>query len=135
MRFVDPAESPRSVVPSVLNFVPMLVVLVLSAGCRPTDPGPPNMMPEVLGALQIPDVKARDAALAAACRESADQGSAPAVLMGVPRIEDVNLRDDVAADCAVALDSAGQSEAAVNVANLISGESKRDALLAKLKGT
>jgi len=92
-------------------------------------------MPEVLGAMQIPDVKARDAALATACRESADQGSAPAVLMGVPRIEDANLRDEVAADCAVTLDTAGQSEAAVNVANLISTESKRDALLAKLKGS
>jgi hypothetical protein len=138
MKSVDPDESLCSIlksdVKSVLTFALLIAVLVMSAGCQPADPGPPNMMPEVLGALQIREGKARDAALATACRESADQGSAPAVLMGIPRIEDASLRDAVAEDCAITLDDAGQAEAAANVANLISSESKRDALLARLKG-
>ena len=117
---------------SVLKFAPIIVVLVLSVGCQPADPGPPNMMPEILGALQIRDDKERDAALATACRESADQGSAPAVLMGIPRIENASLRDEVAEDCAVILGDGGQTEAAVDVAKLISSESKRNPLLAKL---
>src|SRR5690242_14478568 len=87
MKSVNPEESMRS----VLKLAPMIVVLVLSGGCQPADPGPPNMMPEILGALTIPDGKERDAALATACRESADQGSAPAVLMGIPRIENASL--------------------------------------------
>ena len=91
------------------------------------------MMREILGALQIRDGKERDAALATACRESADQGSAPAVLMGISRIDDSSLRDEVAEDCAVILGDGGQPEAAIDVAKLISSESRRDDLLAKLK--
>jgi hypothetical protein len=128
MRSVNPEESMRT----VLTLAPLIALLVLSGGCRRADPGPPNMMPEILGALQIRDGNERDAALATACRESADQGSAPAVLMGIPRIENVSLRDEVAEDCAVILGDGGQTDAAVDVAKLISRESKRDALLAKL---
>ncbi|HEY3966758.1 MAG TPA: hypothetical protein VGM05_19505 [Planctomycetaceae bacterium] len=117
---------------SELKFAVFVVVLFLCGGCEQKDPGPPNMMPQILGALQIRDARERDAALAAACRESADQGSAPAVLMGIQRIEDVDLRDEVAADCAISLGDSGQIEAAVEVAKLISSESKRDELLAKL---
>jgi len=116
----------------VLKLAPLILTLALSGGCGPADPGPPNMMPEILGALKISDGKARDAALAKACRDSADQGSAPAVLMGLARIADALLRDEVAADCAVSLDDAGQTEAAVDVVKLISSETKRDALLARL---
>ena len=119
---------------SVLKLSLMIVLLVVLSGCQPADPGPPNMMPEILGALQIPDGKERDAALAKACREAADQGSAPAVLMGIPRIENASLRDEVAEECAITLDDGGQTEAAVDVAKLISTASKRDSLLTK-KGT
>src|SRR3954467_6982158 len=101
---------------SVLKLVPMIVVLLNCVGCQPADPGPPNMMREVLGALQIRDARERDVALAAACRESAGQGSAPAVLMGIPHIEDSNLRDEVAEECAVSLDDGGQSDAAIDAA-------------------
>jgi hypothetical protein len=124
---------PRQTMRSVLKLALLIVVLGLSGGCQPPDPGPPNMMPEILGALKITDAKERDAALATACRESADQGSAPAVLMGIPRIEDPELRDEVAESCAVVLDDGGQTEAAVDVVKLISSEPKRDAVLAKLK--
>lgn len=91
------------------------------------------MLHEILGALQIRDAKARDAALATACRESADQGSAPTVLLGIPKIEDVTLRDQVAEECAVTLDESGQTEAAVDAAKLISSEPRRNQLLAKLQ--
>ncbi len=117
---------------SIFKLPPLILAFALCSGCQKADPGPPNMMPEILGALQIRDGKERDAALATACRESADQGSAPAVLMGIPRIENVDLRDEVAADCAVRLDDTGQAEAAVEVAKLISSEPKRDELLGKL---
>ncbi len=109
----------------------MLVLLIFS-GCQQADPGPPNMMHEILGALQIRDGKERDTALATACRESADQGVAPAVLMGIPHIEDWSLRDQVAEECAGALDETGQTDAAVDVAKLISSEPRRDQVLAKL---
>src|SRR5579863_2277261 len=79
----------------------------------PADPGPPNMMHQILGALQIRDGKERDTALATACRESADQGSAPAVLMGIPKIEDVTLRDQVAEECADTLEESGETQAAI----------------------
>jgi|SRR5579872_5308996 len=117
---------------SVLKLAATILVLLVSCGCRKADPGPPNTMRQVLGALQIRDARERDTALAAACRESADQLSAPAVLMGIPRIEDSSLRDEVAEDCAVILGDAGQTEAAIEVAKLISSESKRDDLLARL---
>jgi hypothetical protein len=117
---------------SVFKVALSVLALGMSAGCRPADPGPPNMMRDILGALQIRDARERDAALAAACRDSADQGSAPAVLMGIPRIENVSLRDEIAGDCAVILGDAGQKEAAVDVAGLISNGSKRDELLARL---
>ncbi len=52
--------------------------------------------------------------------------------MGLPRIENTGLRDEVAEDCAMILDAAGQTEAAVDVAKVILSETKRDALLAKL---
>ena len=131
MKFVDLEESMRS----VLKFASLILILLWTGGCQPaTDPGPPNMMRQVLGALQIRDVQERDAALATACRESADQGDAPTVLMGLPRIEDSQLRDQVAADCAGILVDVGQIDAAIDVAKLITNELKRDELLAKLGG-
>ncbi len=120
----------NSVIKCVLSFLGLFFCI----GCQKADPGPPNMMREVVGALQIRDAKERDTALATACRESADEGSAPAVLMGLPHIEDVNLRDDVAEECAGTLEEAGHNEAAVDVAKLISSEARRTKVLASLKG-
>jgi len=117
---------------SVPKLAPMILVLLVCGGCQQEDPGPPNMMREILGALQIRNGKERDAALATACRESAGQGSAPAVLMGIPRIENSSLRDEVAEACAVILKDDGQTEAAIDIAELISSESRRDDLLEKL---
>ncbi len=118
---------------SILTIAPFVVVVLSIGGCQgPKESGPPNMMREVLGALQISDARERDAALATACRESAGQGSGPTVLMGIPRIEDSSLRDEIAEECAITLGDIGQTEAAVEVAKLISNESKRDEVLAKL---
>ena len=113
----------------------MFVLALLAAGgcSKEKDFGPPNVMPNILGALRIPDARERDAALAAAGRESAEQGSGPAVLMAVPRIEDAGLRDSVAEECALALADAGQAEAAIEVARLITVQKKRDDLLTKLE--
>jgi hypothetical protein len=119
---------------SLLIIAPVILVLSYAGGCQKADPGPPNMMPQILGALQIRDGNERDATLATACRESAGQGSAPAVLMGIPRIEDSSLRDEVAAECAGILADDGQTDAAIETAKLISSESKRSELLEKLTG-
>src|SRR5579863_5709304 len=108
-KIVNPEESMRSVV----KVVATILVLLICGGCQPADPGPPNMMHQILGALQIRDGKERDTALATACRESADQGSAPAVLMGIPKIEDVTLRDQVAEECADTLEESGETQAAI----------------------
>ena len=117
----------------LLKLMLILLLLFWAGGCQGgNDPGPPNMMPSILGALQIRDARERDAALATACRESADQGSGPAVLMGVPRIEDSSLRDEIAEECAITLADGGQTEAAVDVAKLTSNQAKRDNLLARL---
>jgi len=116
-----------------LKFAPVFLVLLSAGGCgHATESGPPNMMPNILGALQIGDARERDSALGTACREAADQGSGPAVLMGVPRIEDSRLRDEVAEECATKLTDMGQTEAAIEVARLISDQSKREQLLARL---
>jgi hypothetical protein len=117
---------------SLATVAGMIWLVLVCGGCQRTDPGPPNMMPHILGALQIRDGKERDAALANACRESASQGSVPAVLMGIPRIEDGSLRDEVAEECALVLGDGGQTEGAIDVAKLISSESRRDELLARL---
>jgi hypothetical protein len=117
----------------LLKLTSVFLLLLLAGGCQQAkESGPPNMMPNILGALQIRDARERDAALATACREAADQGSGPAVLMGVPRIEDSGLRDEVAQECAITLGDVRQMEAAVEVAKLISDQPKRDELLAKL---
>jgi hypothetical protein len=118
---------------SLVKITALFLLFAAAGGCRQgSDPGPPNMMPKILGALQIRDARERDAALAAACREAAEQGSGPAVLMGIPRIEESGLHDDIAQECAVTLGDLGQTEAAVEVARLISDQPRRDELLAKL---
>ncbi len=73
---------------SVVKLVTLMFVLFTCGACHKADPGPPNMMPQILGALQIRDARERDAALATACRDSAEEGSVPAVLMGIPKIEE-----------------------------------------------
>src|SRR5258708_5523004 len=111
----------------ILKLAYIFLLLFLAGGCQGgKEPGPPHMMPSILGALQIRDARERDAALATACRESADQGSGPAVLMGIPRIEDISLRDEVAEECAMTLGDVGQTEAAVEVAKLIGDQAIRD---------
>ena len=118
---------------SFWNHTSLLVLFLAAGGCRPAvESGPPNMMPHLLGALQIQDVKERDVALKMACREAAEEGSGPTVLMGIPHIEDSALRDQVAEECAIALGDTGESEAALEVARLIADESKRNQLLARL---
>ena len=120
---------------TLLKITPLVLALLSASSCQRTpEPGPPNMIPTILGALQTPDASARDTALGAACREAADQGAGPAVLMGVPRIEDNQLRDEIAEECALTLGEAGQTDAAVDVAKQISNEVKRDELVARLKG-
>jgi hypothetical protein len=117
----------------ILKLTSIFLLLFSAGGCQgEKEPGPPNMMPNILGALQIRDARERDAALATACRESADQGSGPAVLMGIPRIEDTSLRDETAEECAITLGDVGQTEAALEVAKLIGIQVKRDDVLAKL---
>ena len=111
----------------------IFLLLFSAGGCHDAkEPGPPNMLPQLMGALQIRDARERDAALATACREAADQGSGPAVVMGVSRIEESALRDEVAENCALKLGDFGQTEAAVEVARQISDQPKRDEILATL---
>jgi hypothetical protein len=129
------SSHPKESMHSVLRILALFWVLTISGGCHKPDPAPPNTMRNILGALRISDPTERDSALATACRESADQGVAPSVLMGLPRIENVELRDEVAEYCASSLDDAGQGDAAEEVAKLISDESKRKALLAKLSAS
>jgi hypothetical protein len=118
---------------SLLKVTFLFLLLAAVGGCREaSDAGPPNMLPSILGALQIRDASERDAALAAACREAAEQGSGPSVLMGIPRIEESGLHDAVAQECATTLGDLGQTDAAVEVARLISDQPKRDELLARL---
>jgi hypothetical protein len=121
-----------------MRFVEKLCVILAAAfiaGCgSAADSGPPNMMNQVLGALQIPDAKERDTALAEVCRDSASQGSAPTVLMALPKIEDVALRDLVAEECAGILGGSGHADAAAEIANLITNEARRDEVLARLDG-
>src|SRR5262245_43575807 len=84
-----PESSREKSMHAFLKSAPVVLLLLSAGGCGPaSESGPPNMMPNILGALQIGDARERDSALATACREAADQGSGPAVLMGVPRIED-----------------------------------------------
>ena len=118
---------------SILKFLPFSLLLFLAGGCGPSpESGPPNVMHHVLGALQMQDARERDTALASACREAAEQGSGPVVMMGVPRIDDAALREQVAEECALALGEAGETEAAADIAKLIASEKKRDEVLAKV---
>jgi hypothetical protein len=118
---------------SILKLFPFFVLLFLAGGCNPPpESGPPNMMHHVLGALQMQDARERDTALASACREAAEQGSGPVVMMGVPRVHDATLREQVAEECALALGEAGEAEAAADVAKLIASEKKRHEVLAKV---
>ena len=117
---------------TIQKFILLAIVFAISMGCEKADPGPPNTMRAVLGALQIRDVEERDRALATACRESADHGAVPSVLMGLQRIESPALKDDVAEYCAIALNEHGESDGAEDVAKLISDESKRKKVLSKL---
>jgi hypothetical protein len=120
---------------SVLRLALLSLFVLAVSGCSGApESGPPNMMPNILGALRIADPKERDAALATACREAAEEGSGLAVLMGLPKIEDISRRDESAEECATILQDAGQTEAAVEAAKLLSDEAKREALVAKLKG-
>jgi hypothetical protein len=111
----------------------LVLIPLASLGCQPANPVPSNEgMPEVLGALQVHGVKQRDDALATSCRSAADRGGGPAVLTGLPRIDNQTLRDEVAADCALKLHGRNEREAAAEVARLITNPAARDELLSKL---
>ncbi len=113
---------------SLFRLVLLVAVLVVSGGCKRSEPVAPSLMHQVLGALQIPNDAERDSALAAACRECAALGDEESVLLGIPRIEDGKLRDDVAEECVAMLLSADKKEAAQKVVEVITDPAKRDAL-------
>ena len=113
---------------SLFRLIPFVVVLVVSGGCQRNEPVAPSMMHLVLGALQIPDKVERESELASACLQCAIVGDAESVLLGIPRIEDENLRDDVAKECVQMLVSSDKKEAARKVVELITDPAKRDEL-------
>lgn len=103
----------------LFKLAPFVLVVVVSCGCQRGKVDSPSMMHQVLGALQVRGDKERDAALAAACRECADQGDGQSVLLGIPHIRDKKLRNGVAEECVSKLQSARKAEAAQDVAELI----------------
>lgn len=110
----------------VLRFL-LPLFLLATPGCLPGQPAESNEgMQDVLGALQVHGVKQRDEALAGSCRNAADRGFPEAVLLGIPRIENKTLRDEVAADCAQKLHDRQQAEAAGQVAALIANPAARE---------
>ena len=113
---------------TLFRLIPFVVVLFVSGGCQRSEPVAPSMMHQVLGALQIPDEDERDSELASACLQSAIVGDAESVLLGIPRIEDEKLRDDLAQQCVAMLVSADKKDAAKKVAELITDPAKRDGL-------
>ena len=117
---------------SLFRLIPFVMVLFGSGGCQRSEPEAPSMMHQVLGALQIPDKLERDSELASACLQCAIVGDAESVLLGIPRIEDETLRDDVAEDCVPMLVSAAKKEAAKKVVELITDPAKRDELAGTL---
>jgi hypothetical protein len=115
------------------RWITFSLLCVAQTSCQKTNSTEqPNTLHLVIGAARIANPKERDAALAEACRESANQGVSQAVLMGVPQINERTLRDAVAEECATTLDAAGQNEAAVEIAKLITDQTKREEMLATL---
>lgn len=91
------------------------------------------MMDQVLGALQVQGAAKRDAALAEACRQSADAGDGFAVMQGLPLIQQESLRNQVAVECAEALSGCGKQNEAIDAANLITKEEQREELVNRLE--
>lgn len=114
--------------------VPMVLVSVVAVGCQRSEPVSQSMMHQVLGALQIPGRTERDFALATACRECAAVVDAESVLLGIPRIEDQKLRDEVVKDCVATFVAANRTEVARKLVELITDRTLRDAVLSTLAG-
>ncbi len=95
--------------------------LFLLVGCGRTEPEPVSMMHQVLGALQIPDKRDRNAALATACRDCAAAGDLESVLLGVPRITEKKLHDEVVHDCVQKFIQAGRDGDAKKISELPHG--------------
>jgi len=114
--------------------VPLALVSFVAVGCQRSEPVAQSMMHQVLGALQIPSRTERDPALATACRECAIAGDAESVLLGIPRIEDQTLRDEVLQDCVAMFVAANKTEVARKLVELITDPATRDAALRTLPG-
>lgn len=112
--------------------ISLFLVSFAAFGCQRTDPAPQSQMHQVLGALQIPGRAERDAALAAACRECAAIADAQSVLLGIPRIEDKKLRDEVVKDCVATFVAADNSDVARELAELITDPALRVEVLSSL---
>lgn len=112
--------------------VPPALICVVAVGCQRSDPVAQSMMHQVLGALQIPDRTERDSALATACRECAAGADAESVLLGIPRIEDQKLRDEVVKDCVATFVAANRTEVARKLVEVITDRTLRDAVLSTL---
>jgi len=108
------------------RLISLALACSLSIGCQKNEPESQSMMHQVLSAMQIPDQADRDSALASACRECALAGDVESVLLGIPRIEDEQLRDEVAHGCVEGLVSADKRESVKNVVELIIDPAIRD---------
>lgn len=114
------------------GLIPLIVALTVSSGCQQSEPVTPSMMHQVLSALQSPNQEDRDAALADACMESAMAGDTESILLGVSRIEDIKLHDQVAQDCFSLLVDINKIVDAKRVAALIKDPAKQKELSATL---
>jgi hypothetical protein len=111
----------------------MGLLLLVAAGCQKAVVSEPaDMSPHIFAALKVPGEEERDGALAQACRESAEESSWSAVLLGIPKIEDEKLRDEVAEECARTFQGNGYPEAALKVADLVSDSDRQQALRSEL---
>lgn len=98
-----------------------VAVPLLLFGCGRNEPEPVSMMHQVLGALQIPGKTDRDAALASACRDSAAAGDLESVVLGLPKIADKKLHDEVVRDCVQKFVDAGRDGDAKRISELPRG--------------
>jgi hypothetical protein len=128
-----------------LKIVTITVASLFCFGCeriRPEAAASPNqvassadgkeMLARVDAALKIGSYNDKDEALAAVCREAAKIGESEAVKKGVANISSLNLRDEVAADCAISLQASGKTPEATEIAEVISSYNKKDEVLKSL---
>lgn len=116
----------------LVSLVSMVVVFAVAGGCQRSEPISQSLMHQVLGALQIPDRTERDSALATACRECAAAADAESVFLGIPRIEEQKLRDEVVKDCVATFVAASRMEVARRLVDLITDRTLRDSVRSTL---